>query len=164
MQGKFLVGFIWYFLIAFATCKAQQIIRSSFSCLGNSVTETNFRYRHTVGQPSNTMLFSGEDVILRQGFQQPFSSQKSKRLNDLSFEFSFYPNPANKSIEIKSNSINPINHIIIKDAQGRICKMIKEPFLSRKIIEISDLSNGVYFITLKQNNYFSFSQKLVVLK
>lgn len=163
LNTKFIFIFLFCCLI-FAGGNAQQIIRSSLSCLGNSVTETDFRYRSTVGQPSNTFLFSEEKTTLRQGFQQPFGSVKSKCLSCVFCEFAFYPNPTNYNTLVYLNTPDKFESIIIKDTQGRICKIYSGNFFSEKTIDISALSNGIYFISLKNSDTYSCSKKLVVLK
>lgn len=153
-----------FLLLFFLNSFSQQIIRSSLSSYGNSVTETGFRYRSTVGQSSNTTRFSNENITLRQGFQQPFLSGSNKCFSCIYCEFEVFPNPAINNTGIYLHTADEFASIIIKDTQSRICKIYNGNFVSEKFIDVSGLSNGVYFVSVKNNKIHSCSKKLVVLK
>jgi photosystem II stability/assembly factor-like uncharacterized protein len=67
--------------------------------------------------------------------------------------FSIYPNPSNESITIKLNDINDKQQLQIYNSIG---VLLKECEVSQKSkINIADLSNGLYFICLKNQRQLS---------
>lgn len=75
---------------------------------------------------------------------------------------SIFPNPASKSVTVKLPENHPFSEIKINDALGRRVD-------NRKIIDpitflnVSDLTEGVYFITLYSNT-FKQTEKLIIAK
>uniref|UniRef100_UPI003752D3EF T9SS type A sorting domain-containing protein n=1 Tax=Flavobacterium sp. TaxID=239 RepID=UPI003752D3EF len=70
-------------------------------------------------------------------------------LNNSSFEkdnsISVYPNPANSIVNIKANS--NLKSIELYDVQGRILQT-KLVNVTNEIIDISEYSNGIYFLKI----------------
>ena len=153
-----------FFILFFYQCQSQKIIRASLSCTGNSYSESGFRYRATVGQPSNTFQITNENSTLRQGFQQPFNFENQNAFSTVFCEFEILPNPAADNPEIYLFRPHDFSKIVIKDIHGRVCKVFNLNFGSENKVDISCLSNGIYFLTLNNNKINSCSKKLVVLK
>lgn len=75
----------------------------------------------------------------------------------LNLTFNFYPNPAKDFIYIDNGNFHDCN-LLIYSMTG---SLIKEEFLNNKTkIDISDLTNGVYLLVLK-NEFISLRAKLI---
>lgn len=78
-----------------------------------------------------------------------------------------YPNPASEQLNVRLQSGNPIApQIRILDLTGKVVLEFDDPFsLSgenfRASIDISDLSNGIYFVKVVQGDK-AYTKKLVV--
>jgi len=64
--------------------------------------------------------------------------------------FKVYPNPANDIFNIESNSA--IKNITLTDLNGRTVKNINVNSLSSAEVNISDLTAGMYFVTVQTDN------------
>ncbi|PJC62190.1 MAG: hypothetical protein CO022_05855, partial [Flavobacteriales bacterium CG_4_9_14_0_2_um_filter_32_27] len=69
-----------------------------------------------------------------------------------------YPNPANDFITIE-NTIMAIDEIVIYDITGKTIKTIL-PKTNTTKVNVSDLSDGVYFIKIS-NNKQSITKKII---
>lgn len=83
-------------------------------------------------------------------------------INDLesNADFTVYPNPANDIIIINSEIKNA--QISLTDNSGRIIKEITNNNLSQINVDVKDLSSGIYFIRL-YNNDISVTKKVMIL-
>lgn len=63
--------------------------------------------------------------------------------------FSIYPNPAKEIITLASKNNSAINSIQITDLNGRIVKNNNTNGISEAQINVSDLTSGMYFVTVK---------------
>lgn len=70
---------------------------------------------------------------------------------------SIFPNPANDKINITINDKKLISEIEIIDIFGRTINKIKN-LKNQSVIDISNLTKGVYFIKTKENS-FKFIKK-----
>jgi len=68
-----------------------------------------------------------------------------------------FPNPANDFVNIKVNGIS-YSEYIITDITGRI---IKSGRIDRNKVSVAELKDGVYFITLHENDNV-YNQKLII--
>jgi hypothetical protein len=91
----------------------------------------------------------------------PESSRKGKVTAEIkaSFTPTFYPNPTNSSIQLLSNG-NTIAKIVITDIQGKII-LSKNLESIDAIIDIKDLSNGMYLVHFYTTNERIATQKLI---
>jgi hypothetical protein len=81
--------------------------------------------------------------------------------NNKSINFNVYPNPAQNKIEIIST--NTIETVIIYNVLGE--KMLEQTVTNKKtIINISQLSNGFYFVKVASENGETASKKIIVSK
>ncbi len=63
--------------------------------------------------------------------------------------FSFFPNPANNVLNIKSE--NTIEQLSIADMSGRTKKIINNYNTKQAKVDVSDLNSGIYFIQVVSN-------------
>ena len=76
--------------------------------------------------------------------------------------FSLFPNPAKEGIQIEF-PYDGKNEIVILDLSGKIIYQNKAVVGKTIRIDLNHLSNGMYFVKLKSNNY-SFSDRIVLAK
>jgi len=74
--------------------------------------------------------------------------------------FSVYPNPSSENIFIHSKLIETSNYLILNSTGQKI----KEGILDNEdeIINTSNLTNGLYFLVIKNNNKLVHQQKLII--
>ena len=63
--------------------------------------------------------------------------------------FSIYPNPANNFLNLSVKNGLSVNEITMVDINGRTVKTINNAFDSEMEINVSDLTTGVYMLTIK---------------
>lgn len=100
-----------------------------------------FRYFVTNGGPTG----ANSNIIGLDTFSvdRPLSSDSFFKNN-----FSFYPNPVNNVLNISVKSEMTINNLSITDLNGRVVYSSSAAINS---IDVSDLSSGVYFISIETN-------------
>lgn len=76
-------------------------------------------------------------------------------------EFDIYPNPAKYEVQIINSNLKNGDNIIIYDIFGKIIRNITIENNRLPIINISDLSSGVYFVKLEQNGQVK-TKKLII--
>jgi choice-of-anchor B domain-containing protein len=66
-----------------------------------------------------------------------------------------YPNPAGSEINIATNTLKHINEVEVFNIQGTRINVNYEEIKEKEIIKLntSELANGIYFISVKSNNY-----------
>lgn len=76
---------------------------------------------------------------------------------------SIYPSPANNNIKIRTSKSNvKLNNIVISNVLGQVIYSYNTPVEnSQHEIDTKDWSNGVYFITISNNNQTSTSRILI---
>ncbi len=72
-----------------------------------------------------------------------------------------YPNPAIETVEINTNSNAVLNSVSISDLTGKIVKNLELLNQNKQIINVKDLSKGIYFIKI-QSSEGEVSRKLVI--
>jgi hypothetical protein len=77
-------------------------------------------------------------------------------------ELIIYPNPCENYVYVEINR-NKVFSIRIKDLSGKVLKDEKV-FNGHNLINLSELSNGLYFVELWNGSYLEDIKKLVVLK
>ncbi len=81
-------------------------------------------------------------------------------------QYTLYPNPADKSFNIKySDSFGDNADLIIEDLSGRWLKQVNLPAkFNIKQLDVSDLPNGLYMIKVLSEGKCIFNQKLVLIR
>ncbi|MFY8212969.1 MAG: T9SS type A sorting domain-containing protein [Flavobacterium sp.] len=74
--------------------------------------------------------------------------------------FSVYPNPSHDVITVSSAVNSAISTLTITDINGRVVKQIAPENIANQQISITDLTNGVYFLTI-QSSEGTFVEKLI---
>ena len=139
----------------------QTILRSSINCLGNSSQNENILFRQSVGQPSNTTTFAN-GITLRQGFQQPINLSvnifQTEKIN-----ISLYPNPATIQTTLIIESTEVGYTVRISALTGTtIQEFITNSAQSK--INCTDLTAGIYIISVLKDNILYAATKLIITK
>lgn len=71
-----------------------------------------------------------------------------------------YPNPTSDNIYIKGANLS-IQNILVSDLNGRILKSFDYANVSETVLNLSDLSNGVYFVSIKSDEG-TISKKIIL--
>ena len=78
-------------------------------------------------------------------------------------KFSLYPNPASDNVKLAYSSTNQLVSIHVIDLQGKVI-LKEENITSHSTINISSLSNGLYFIKIFDKNSNSLKTKKLIVK
>ena len=71
-----------------------------------------------------------------------------------------YPNPATTTIILNSGSVEA-TQVSIFDIQGKLILQSKDKFSGTKTFDVSQLSKGVYFVTVISNNGMKLTHKFI---
>jgi hypothetical protein len=82
--------------------------------------------------------------------------------NQKQIAYNVFPNPNKGSLQF--NMLTNVNNIIISDISGRILKSIKAQNIIHNTVDISDLNNGVYFVTYQFENSNKIVRKITLNK
>ena len=152
---------LFQFMIISQVTAGQTIVRSSFSCLGNSVSNDGIVLRQTIGQSSNTCVFKMEGLILRQGFQQAVKSSFNQMEETVPVDFILYPNPAEDRTLIKFKDEISHSIILMRDLNGNLLSEIKAESLTDSWLELKNYKPGIYLVTVISGNKKG-SKKLII--
>lgn len=89
-----------------------------------------------------------------------FKTPKAQSLSEMEATFNIYPNPAKSMINIES-SLNGKAQIKFFDMTGRCVKEVSATDMNNVSVNVEDLNEGVYFISIQQDNNYNI-QKLVI--
>ncbi len=93
-------------------------------------------------------VFNGDTAEFYSLIGCPTTGIKDKSFNN---NFALYPNPAHNNITIESTSLNKDEAALIFNLQGQL--LLQQSLLQNKTtIDISDFTNGMYFVKMKSNN------------
>jgi uncharacterized repeat protein (TIGR01451 family) len=95
-----------------------------------------------------------------------FNTQFVSALGIANFNLSNFviaPNPASNNVQvILQNSSETINHIFITDVLGKTIRKITTITNNQSLIDVSDLSQGVYFVEITTESNLKLVKKLVI--
>jgi len=143
-------------------CFAQKIARSSLSSFGNSKNENGTVFRQTIGQASNTSVFSSDNAVLIQGFQQPVSGKYNTAIKK-QCTLHLNPNPANEIVDITVSENISNNQIAVYNMRGELV-FKTTTYTPHYQMDISKFSPGVYMVDFLSQSGYVCRQKLVVIR
>ncbi|RXP45217.1 T9SS C-terminal target domain-containing protein [Lutibacter sp. HS1-25] len=137
-----------------------------FSYLNNSIV--NWRADASFVRPKwgiyrslNNPLNLRDETLLFANFSiEELVTLSVKEIELLQKNVIIYPNPSNQNVFFTNNSLYPINSIEIFDYLGSVVKVLQPE--SNRIIDISNLTSGIYFVVFKNNQINVGVQKLVI--
>ena len=140
---------------------SQQIIRSSLNSFGNTAVVNGVQYRQTVGQPSNTSVFSSKEVVLRQGFQQPVISTGANASKECSLNLS--PNPTSDFVTLEFGEEIGEYQVSVFDLNGALVYRGESTADKTHKMDIRKMANGVYLLNVLSKTGYHCNQKLVII-
>lgn len=102
--------------------------------------------------------------VLRMENKETSNDQTHKLENDLSkHTFTILPNPANDFITISDLKKGNDYQITINDVHNKVIYETNVTNLDKIEIQTSNFSTGIYFVTIKSNNYIEYVSKISVI-
>lgn len=126
---------------------SQQMVRSSISSFGNSLTTENCTIQTTGGQSGLTNVSTNNGLYLRQGFNQPIEKVLFK--NEI-FQINVYPNPTTEYFQIQTNAEQTYSYNLF-DQMGRLMTS-KENVKGSYLVSVKDYSAGDYILVFSSDN------------
>jgi len=102
-----------------------------------------------------TVKFYSDGATVKSGWDAQWSCSPAYIANIKDIDLQIYPNPAYNFINIKSDNTPSI--ITIYSTEGKLIKRIQ----NKKIINISNVNNGMYFIKINFGNSL-FTKKIII--
>ena len=145
---------------------AQTVIRQCISSYGYASSSANVMINQTAGQCYSTASSSNGGNTVLQGFQQPVNFSIEDSSNELlnQLDLTIYPNPAIYNVNIISQEIIEKLYIDITDMTGKIIQSEQISDFQTHRINCESWSNGIYFISIRDNNLKSKTIKLIISK
>ena len=82
--------------------------------------------------------------------------------NMISNLVSFYPNPAKNSVTILNESFTLLNIEVINSLGQKVRSFGLE--IGKKTIDVSDLNEGIYYVSVSENNKTLLFKKMIIVK
>lgn len=145
----------WIFIIiglATTLLHAQiEMPPSVISTSGAYSENENMSISWTLGDLAITTL-QGENLILTQGFQQPFDHGVGVELNKVDWNILVYPNPIEHELRIQFALYESNNFLMeIQDVTGRVIMHESHENVTPGdlvILNVSDFVQGIYFLRI----------------
>lgn len=140
-------------LISVKIHSQDPIIQQVLNASGGFASKSNYSFEWSIGEMASVKTWSGDSLLLTEGFCQPLLSLFSSPGNSSSADlFQVYPNPANEEIYIKGIVSNPgIGELSIHDISGRKIRskriLLNEQWKEK--IYINDLPPGKYLFRIQ---------------
>ncbi len=137
-------------LFIVTSINAQVTLAPSVISSGGGYGENgNISISWTLGELAVTTL-TGGDMILTQGFQQPFDIGVGIQKEEINWDISVYPNPVGEELRIRFNIEKPGDFLLeIQDVTGRLIRQEQHKQVSPGdvvILNTSTYTNGIYFL------------------
>ncbi|MFH0758780.1 MAG: T9SS type A sorting domain-containing protein [Bacteroidota bacterium] len=126
-----------------------QLAPSVLSAGGGYFEGNDISISWTLGELAVSTL-TGTDLVLTQGFQQPFDLDVGMKKNQVNWGISAYPNPVGDELRIRFNIEATGDFFIeIQDVTGRLISQEKHKQVNPGdiiLLNTSGYTNGVYFL------------------
>ena len=111
------------------------------------------------GLSDNNLITSNLSVIDYATFKEDLEELCSMSPDEMSNQFSIFPNPTSQNLQIQNNFSEKVNYQFF-DASGRL--MQEGDFFQQNNyeIEMNDFPQGIYFLKVQSGNY-CYSEKIV---
>jgi hypothetical protein len=137
------------FLTVAALSAQIQLAPSVVASAGDHYVGDNISISWTLGELAVTTL-TGGDMILTQGFQQPFDTDVSIKENEVNWGISVYPNPVGDELRIRFETEKPGDFLIeVQDVTGRLISQVQHKQVNPGdiiLVNTSSYTTGVYFL------------------
>ncbi len=145
------ITFLLVMIASTVTLSAQQIqLTPSVLSSGGAYFEGNdISISWTLGELAVSTL-AGTDLVLTQGFQQPFDIDVGMEENQVNWGISAYPNPVGDQLRIRFDIETTGDYFIeVQDVTGRLISQQQHKLVNPGDIILLNTSNytvGVYFL------------------
>lgn len=141
---------------------SQEVQRQTISGAGGSMNHQGIVVQQTVGQPYHTGTSKEAELAFRPGFLQPQSIKVEPVISLM--DVMVYPNPTAHfiTIECKENTENAF--ITVNDVSGKLMMSENLKGQNKLTIPCSNWADGIYLMSISQNNTVLFSSKLTIAK
>ena len=138
-----------------------QLNPTVISSAGGYAEATDINLAWTLGELAVSTL-STTDMILTQGFQQPFLLDIGDAIDDPEFNWSVnaYPNPVTDG-KLNIESAEKIHHILVYNVFGQSIIEHEYNGVFSLSIETSELTSGIYFIKVGFDNQSYLIKKII---
>ncbi len=153
-------------MMVFVLCEnvdSQQLLRQSYSCIGNSITSSKGYLSQTAGQPAGYTQYHTDGAILNAGFEQSrliLTKERGQQTPVLKV----WPNPNNGVFSfqlIDGKAETTITNIF--DSMGRVIYSSPQKNLSENIGIIStNLPAGLYFLQVALAGYETIVATVII--
>jgi hypothetical protein len=148
---KKVISLLTIILSTVAILHSQSVILSpSVVASGGGYAEgDNISISWTLGEVAVTTL-TGSNLILTQGFQQPFDIDVGIEKNEVHWGISVYPNPVGDELRIRFDIETQGDFFIeVQDVTGRLISQVQYRQVNPgdiMLLNTSAYTNGVYFL------------------
>jgi len=145
-----IISLLFGILFFVAGINAQEMLAPSVISSGGGYGENgNISISWTLGEIAVSTL-SSTNMILTQGFQQPYDIDVGIRSNDINWNISVYPNPVDDELRILFNTEKSGDFLLeIQDVTGRLVTQVLHKQIipgDIVILNTSTYTTGVYFL------------------
>ncbi|MEX1192571.1 MAG: T9SS type A sorting domain-containing protein [Brumimicrobium sp.] len=141
----------------------QHIKRSSLGSIGNTIESSGVKLSQSVGQNSVHEKIGKENIVLRQGFQQPMESSRSERSKIIDMHIFPNPNEGNFTAILDLPRDEEFNYTIT-DSQGRIVQEnIKTNIIENNFSFHASTQKGTYILRITTTDGKFGQAKIVVI-
>ena len=115
----------------------------------------HFKIKPTAGYTVGTIIPNSAAIYFEYNppiFTNTFNTQFVAALNNTTFAnqgFTLYPNPAQKTLQLQSNSDSTIDQITITDLSGKVILVQTQ---NTTTVNVEQLSNGMYFLEIQSGD------------
>lgn len=158
--------FLLMFSVAASSLSAQSVKRQVISSYGSSTVTEKTSVSQTAGQSYNTTASSENKTAVLQGFQQPnkFIIEPIENADEFELQLEIFPNPAEYSFTINSDTEIETAKLSVFDANGRLISGKEINKFSSYEMQCSDWAPGVYLISIADQNNNSKTVRLIISK
>lgn len=143
----------------------QSVRRQNIASTCSASTLNSLTICFTGGQPYNTSITAGYSLGFLPGFQQPLQVAAKPQISEnSSISAEVYPNPASDYVTFKCSEPSEKTFISITDSRGNLIFNDITGSVNEYKINCLTWSNGVYFISLTDNNLKKSTIKLIINK
>ncbi len=161
-----LLVFLFFGVLVPYVNQAQSLKRQCISSYATIVTSEGVTICQTAGQPfgSATMNEYKNQTLI--GFQQPivFRVEKMNPETLKNLKLAIYPNPATYQVAIQAERLIENSNIQVTDLNGKLVMSEKVARLETYHINCENWANGIYIITLSDQDKNRSSLKLIISK
>lgn len=150
-----LVGFL--FLLLSHPAHAQQLISSA----GNTVTKNNLTMSWSLGELA-IQTFDAGDLILTQGFHQPYTLATGISGIENILGLKVYPNPTADFLHVETADAHDLSFKLI-NAVGAVL-MIKESVSNPEVLSVEPFPSGIYYLNVYKHQQLVNSFKISIIR